>query len=172
MLLNEGLRDLGCELNPQALAIVSNDYGKPYLRNGACFFNLSHSHQKAMVIFAQSEVGCDLERIAESDDAIVAAHFSPNEKALYTNAPQDKRAEIFYRIWVIRESFLKAIGRGLVDPIPKFSTVSEEGTWVPVLSHEGRIFWGQHGLYDGYAYAWWVEPSAQCKADCHIFHQS
>ncbi|GEM_PF-6235992 len=157
MLLDEGLRRFGCDASRQKITIRTDDHGKPYLVNGACFFNVSHSHQKAMVILAQAEVGCDIERVAESNDAIVEALFAPNEKALYGRTPEGNKREIFYRIWTARESFLKAIGRGLVNPVPEFSTVSEDGTWSPVIGYKGRTFWGQHGLYEDYAYAWWME---------------
>ena len=156
LLLNKGLRDFWGDINPQDVTIRLNDFGKPYLANGACYFNLSHSDQKVMAVFAQSEVGCDIERVGESNDDIVDTRFSLNEKALYVRTPKDRKNDIFYRIWTARESFLKAIGRGLVDPIPEFSTVSEEGTWIPVITHEGRTFWGQQGCYEGYAYAWWM----------------
>ncbi|MBO4350503.1 MAG: 4'-phosphopantetheinyl transferase superfamily protein [Proteobacteria bacterium] len=159
LLLNEGLQRFACNDNPPQFPIRLNDYGKPYLANGACFFNLSHSHQKVMAIFAQTEVGCDIERVTDSNDDLVKALFDPNEKALYACTPEDKKNELFFRIWTARESFLKAIGRGLADPVPEFSTVSKAGTWVPVIVYEGRTFWGQHGLYENYVYAWWVACS-------------
>ena len=157
LLLLDGLQQMGCRLNHISSHIRYNDFGKPYLIDRNIYFNFSHSYQFILGIFACSEVGCDIERMKEPDSDIVNAFFGPFEQDLYMNAPSNKKTEIFYQVWTMRESFLKTIGCGLIDPVPIFSTVSDDGLYVPVLTYKNRVFWGQHGIFHDYAYAWWSE---------------
>ena len=110
-----------------------------------------------MAVLAANEVGCDIEILADPDPDIVQNCFSPQEKAYYEVLSPHQQREAFYRIWTAREAFLKAIGRGLCDPVPVFSVLSDDGLFTPILMFEGRTFWGQSTTDDGYAMTWWCE---------------
>ena len=155
LLFQEGLHQLGIDISHHS--IVLNDYGKPYLAPCNGYFNLSHTPNRAMANVAAHEVGCDIERIAEPDEEIVRNCFSRQEIAFYDSQPSEKRGEAFYRLWTAREAFLKALGRGLCDPVPPFSVLSDEGFFKPVLAFESRTFWGQSTTDGDYAFAWWCE---------------
>jgi 4'-phosphopantetheinyl transferase len=97
--------------------------GKPaFTRENAIeglHFNVSHSGDLALFVFADSEVGIDVERIAPHGDmGRVAAHFfSPDERAAFERLPEAERARFFFRTWVRKEAYLKATGAGLaLDP--------------------------------------------------------
>ncbi len=97
--------------------------GKPTLgREGAIdglHFNLSHCGDLALFVFADREVGIDVERIAPHGDmGRVAAHFfSADESASFERLAESERARFFFRTWVRKEAYAKATGVGLaLDP--------------------------------------------------------
>ncbi len=86
--------------------------GKPYFREGAgLFFNLSHSGDKVMCVIADREVGCDVEKIADYREGIAKRFFHKREQE-FIEAARDK-ADAFYRIWTLKESVMKACGKGM-----------------------------------------------------------
>ena len=159
LLFHEGLRQLNIDISNHS--IVLNAYGKPSLSPCDCYFNLSHTHHRAMAILAASEVGCDIEYLSDPDSEIACHCFSPQENTYYDSLPPDKKRKAFFRIWTAREAFLKAIGRGLSDPVPLFSVISNDGLFTPVLTYENRTFWGQGDICDDYAWAWWLEVKSE-----------
>jgi 4'-phosphopantetheinyl transferase len=116
--LSMGLKEYG--LNEKEEKIIYGHYGKPYLKNHpSIFFSLSHSHEKAIAYVSQQEVGCDIERKRECLESVVKRHFSLEEKKCIENAGD--KSEAFTRIWVAKESFLKALGLGVSAKLSSFS---------------------------------------------------
>ena len=62
LVLREGLLSLG--LDPLS-ELIYGEQGKPYLKEGGAFFNLSHSGEKVLGIFSRYEVGCDIQENEE-----------------------------------------------------------------------------------------------------------
>lgn len=85
--------------------------GKPEA-DGICF-NLSHSGDLVICAFGEKEVGCDVEKIAESPKRIAERFFHPGEKAYLKSCGQEKRNEEFYRLWTMKESYIKMTGEGM-----------------------------------------------------------
>ncbi len=77
--------------------------------------SISHSHGTALCAVAPdgAAVGCDLERIAERDDAFVDTFFTAAERRAATAATGQRRATLATLIWSAKESALKAIHKGL-----------------------------------------------------------
>ena len=128
ILMDRGLSEWGlCERE----AVWSyTEKGKPYLaQHPHIHFNLSHSGSKVLAVFAGVETGCDIERRQASDLALVKRFFTPGEYAFIAGqqgkAEQD---EAFTRMWTLKESFLKALGTGLLLPLNAFEiAISPEG---------------------------------------------
>lgn len=82
------------------------DDGKPYLRDGSLHFNLSHSGDFALIaVSPQAPVGVDIERHRERISwRAIAKRYFPEP----VHTPEE-----FYRLWVMKEAVLKAIGTGL-----------------------------------------------------------
>ncbi len=105
-------------LSFEDVTIKENNYGKPYLDNKEIYFNLSHSGNMACGIVSTCQVGIDIEQIIKTDvfadcfDMI----FHPEEQ-LYLNKLSylslKEKLELYYRIWTLKESYLKALGVGL-----------------------------------------------------------
>ncbi len=94
--------------------ILVDEFGKPYLPGGA-FFNLSHSgNWVALAVDLRGSVGCDVQIRQDSlkPEIIAKRFFHASEyEAFLTSAPEE-RERVFYRTWALKESYLKALGRG------------------------------------------------------------
>ncbi len=89
-------------------------------------FNLSHSHELALVAVARERrVGVDVERIRSevSGEAIVEHFFSPPEAAMLRALPPDVRLAAFFAGWTRKEAYSKARGEGLLKPFDQFAVV-------------------------------------------------
>lgn len=97
-----------------------NTYGKPFLYgHEEVHFNISHSGQWVAVAIHNQSIGIDIEEIKEIDINI-ARFFSPEELEYILNYEGIKRLEAFYKIWTLKESYIKAKGKGLSIPLDTF----------------------------------------------------
>lgn len=109
-------------------------------------FNLSHSGYYALCsaqippdgrIFQQTQkqiqVGCDVQRISDYREKIARRFFCPEEYSRIQKQenPADKE-QMFFRYWVLKESFIKATRRGMAMELDSFSFMVKEGKY-PVL---------------------------------------
>lgn len=103
-----------------------NKYGKPYLAyNSHLQFNLSTSHSIALYVVAwDQEVGIDVEYMKRDIhvDRIAERFFSLEESAELQKLPVEERLAGFYRLWTLKEAYIKVIGQGLSFPLNRFTT--------------------------------------------------
>lgn len=87
-------------------------------------FNLSHSGTwvlcAAETEHIDAEVGCDLERVGEFREKVARRFFCREEYDTIMRADPEERADLFYRYWVLKESFMKATRRGMSLPADSF----------------------------------------------------
>lgn len=123
------------DLTPAELEFETVKNNKPVLKNwrGPLNFNLSHSHDMALVAVAGPvQVGVDIERIrALSDmDALAKRNFSPEECMNLFRVSGQERCKLFYDIWTRKEAVIKANGKGLSIPLHEFTTpLLSAGQW-------------------------------------------
>lgn len=118
-LVDIGLREYG--LSEREMTIKANEYGKPYFESRSdIYFNASHSENKAMVCFSDFEVGCDIEKIKTVDKALAERFFCESEAKLACEN------DMFFRLWTLKESYIKAKGKGLAIPLSSFEIVFED----------------------------------------------
>jgi 4'-phosphopantetheinyl transferase len=118
-----------CGPPPAAWRFVADAHGKPsawlYDMPAPVSFNLSHT--EGMVGLAASlgagrALGFDLEPLARTVDLAVADRFfSTREVAWLGTLREAARAEGFLRLWTLKESFIKATGKGLTQDLAAFS---------------------------------------------------
>lgn len=132
LLLDKALRKYGlCEKDMQ---YSTNDYGKPYFINAKeLHFSISHSGDYAMVVMSDKEIGCDIQQIKDVNLRIADRFFAADE-CEYVKSTED-----FFRIWALKESFIKAVGKGLAIPLNSFSIQGLE-TDKPYCEYEGKIY--------------------------------
>ena len=104
-----------------------NRYGKPSLRNHSNIkFNLSHSNKAVALVVShnlEQELGIDIECQDRGGELLnLASHFfSKHEAALLLNKTKEKQVEKFFKLWTLKEAYIKAIGEGLSIDLDSFS---------------------------------------------------
>lgn len=102
--------------------IRRNRYGKPYINNVENFhFNLSHSGHYVAIAVSERRIGIDIEKKETVDYRIAERFFCKKEaQTIFSCSSEQERADAFYRIWTLKESYVKAIGKGLSIPFSSF----------------------------------------------------
>jgi 4'-phosphopantetheinyl transferase len=88
--------------------------GRPVPVPGTVHFSLTHSRHLALMAFAATPVGIDLEAMPPPQ-TVAGAHalLHPREAEELTTLPSAARPRAFARAWVRREAYLKGTGAGL-----------------------------------------------------------
>ncbi len=100
-----------------------NDHDKPSLKNtnGHCF-NISHSGDQVVVVFSNQEVGVDVEKTKGDRRKIAQRFFTKGEISDMRKAGiKDEQILYFYQLWTLKESYMKAIGRGISMSLSSFA---------------------------------------------------
>jgi len=99
-----------------------NYYGKPFLKGRSdIHFSLSYTDGWIGCAVSTDPVGFDMEKIKEIDLSIAERFFTEDEY-LYIKECNDDREQIrFFELWTLKESYIKAIGKGLSCPLNSFS---------------------------------------------------
>jgi len=103
-------------VEPVDLRFEVSAYGKPYLRNAALFFNISHSNDYLLVVVSDfDQIGVDVERIEIRSNLLGLAKrcFSLDELSFWRDLSSSGQLQMFYQLWVRKEAFVKAVGRGI-----------------------------------------------------------
>lgn len=96
-------------------------YGKPYLIDSGLKFNISHSGDYVVCAVGDSETGVDVEKIGKTELPEIYSVFSSSEIIMVKELPPDMQADMFYRIWTLKESYVKKTGDGLHRSFDSFS---------------------------------------------------
>ena len=124
----------------------------PGLPKSALRFNLSHTDGAALIGVSEGrELGVDIERHRAMDDlkAMALSVMSVDEQSLWGNLPENAWLSAFFHVWTRKESYLKAIGRGLYRSLQQVTVhVSAErlDEGHPVLDEGGIGTWSVQDL--------------------------
>lgn len=125
-------RYLHCD--PQRIHFCYSSYGKPALDSvhaeTGLQFNLSHSHQLALLAFTYNrQIGVDVEymRPDVEFEQLAERFFSPTECAVLLGVAPTLRRETFYNCWTRKEAYIKARGEGLSMPLDQFDVSLRPG---------------------------------------------
>ena len=86
-------------------------------------FNLSHTEGMILcAVTAGYPIGVDIEDTTRPAEFLPLARrfFHPAEIALLENLPTDQLPRAFYRLWTLKEAYLKAVGAGLTGRLDAF----------------------------------------------------
>ena len=119
--------------------VLTDKNGKPYLQGLPVQFSLSHSGEFVLCAISEAAVGCDIQQIKSTDLRLARRYFTPEEIKLTESAPA-----LFYRLWVLKESFGKAQGSGLNERVLRreFDLTGAE----PVLKDNPELFFREFSL--------------------------
>ncbi len=154
VLLHKALTEMGVE-EPDEVSM--NEFEKPFYKEyPEIHFSLSHSGVMAMCAISDRPVGCDVEKIRERDLDIAKRFFTSEEYDLIKSQKTDElQTKMFFRIWTLKESFVKCIGTGLSTPLNEFSIIPD---WHGKITLNQTISNSEYNfvelnLDDGYKYS-------------------
>ena len=94
-------------------------------------FNLSHSADLVAVgLMEQRAIGVDIEYLRPVLDlnSVAEENYTPSEFGSMLEIPgQARREALFFRYWTRKESYIKAVGKGLSIPLNTFDTRFDAG---------------------------------------------
>jgi 4'-phosphopantetheinyl transferase len=112
--------------NPQQdIHLIFGDKGKPHIGNlQNVHYNISHSGHYVVCAVAPYEIGIDVERVRKVNLRIAERFFSESEINDLMARCEEERMNYFITLWTIKESYLKAIGRGLTQHLNSFTIIN------------------------------------------------
>jgi 4'-phosphopantetheinyl transferase len=120
------------EVPPLAWRFFVDANGKPWIDPHVgphgIQFNISHTRGLVAVALAsRGAIGVDVEEIddTKADLAIAEAYFARSEVEMLQQAPPSERTRCFFRLWTLKEAYIKAIGKGLSAPLSSFAFTFE-----------------------------------------------
>ena len=134
---------------PSTIELVKSEKGKPYLKDhNNIHFNLSHSGNWVVMVLHDKPVGVDVENVREVDYRIAQRFFSKEEYAELDLLEGLAKRRLFFRLWTLKESYLKFLGKGLTKSLGSFTVFEEKNR-----------YWIKHGnLIDHQVYFNCYEP--------------
>jgi 4'-phosphopantetheinyl transferase len=119
---------VGDTVAPTAWAFETGVQRKPHVAGGTGpQFNLSHCD--GLVACAVShvvEIGIDVENLDRQAPLYLACtHFAGSERAWLRDLPAALRPMGFYKLWTLKEAYIKATGLGLSQPLDAFAFAFE-----------------------------------------------
>lgn len=134
-------------------------------------FNLSHSAERVMCCISTSEVGCDVEQIKGDRGRLAERFFKPSETAWIQHfATEELRSRAFYRLWTLKECYMKVTGLGLSLPPDAFTLHVDDAENIS-LEHEGfrpEYVFREFDLHDEFRYACCVKSGCGAQFDLQI----
>ncbi|WP_139685525.1 4'-phosphopantetheinyl transferase family protein [Vibrio tasmaniensis] len=158
------------DLIPEAWRFEYGEKGKPslvaeqQLKTGLNF-NISHSKEHLLIAVylregKQVQLGVDIEHARSSTniDSIMKHYFSDKELADLLELCKEEQRERFFDLWALKESYIKATGKGLATSLRSFSfdfsNLAEQtlpihcSDFQPNLQDEIRVH-GEISIYSG-----------------------
>jgi 4'-phosphopantetheinyl transferase len=128
--------------------IEYNDFKKPYFSDYPNIkFNVSHSGNWIVAAVFDSEIGIDCEVIKEMDSHLDIAkkYYSKKEYDYLQKACSlPEELDKFYELWTKKESFIKAVGKGLSLPLRSFTVPLKENT---TMNYNEKIWYIKQILF-------------------------
>lgn len=120
------------DMEPGDIELDRNEHGKPRLLNADSdlAFNYSHSGDYVAYAFCRGvDVGVDIEFNGRRARVlgISRGFFSPSEYRTLASLPTDEQHEHFFRLWTLKEAYLKARGEGIHFGLERFRFELGEG---------------------------------------------
>ena len=119
--------------------VTRGAYGKPLLSGTPpLYLSKSDSGSYAACAFSESDVGLDLQQMSDGPllMKIAGRFFTAEESGLLQSLTGADRIHVFYRLWTIKEAYIKLTGLGLSQGLDAFLV---SGTQEMALSPDSRL---------------------------------
>lgn len=143
--------------------LAYNEYGKP-ICNGKNF-SISHSGIYSVIALSDGIVGVDIERISRKHTGIAKRVCASDEMEwLEGTTGEEEKTERFFKLWTVKESIMKAEGKGFAMDPRDFSIlpIIEGGSAVV----NGREYFGESFRLDDYI----LSVCNRSREPAQIFH--
>ena len=151
-LLVRAFEDIGIRIGDEKIMV--NGGGKPFFVDSDYYFSLSHSYDRVICSIADQEVGCDVQKVIDNDYRIVRRFFHPYEyEKIQSIDNVEEKKQTFYRYWVLKESFLKATGKGLSTSLDSFYFDLDNITTIKQTKDNKTYNFREYNIGDDYHYA-------------------
>ncbi|WP_268807983.1 4'-phosphopantetheinyl transferase family protein [Lysinibacillus mangiferihumi] len=105
----------------------------------------------------------DIEEVKLIDLEIAKFVFSKREFQDLMNTKALRRPECFYELWTLKESFVKAIGKGLSFPFDSFSMKLDSAGWRPITENNEIYYFRQYDIDISYRMAVCTKNNNFCE---------
>ncbi len=115
------------ETSPPDWRFETGPHGRPEIAGSGgdgLRFNISHTRGLVCVAVARGrDIGVDVEWTGRDNqlDKIARAKFAKPETALLDKMPESGKRRGFFSLWTLKEAYIKAIGKGLAEPLEGFA---------------------------------------------------
>lgn len=131
--------------NIQDSQVCEGEHGKPMVEG--LEFNLSHSGNLVICAVSDKPVGCDIEEIRQAPKGVAERCFSDSEQVFVNSFFGEEYNCAFFRIWTMKESYVKMTGEGLGLPVEAYEVdFDKERT---SLEQDGYAQVFRHGKMQG-----------------------
>ncbi len=127
--------------------IARNKFGKPYLSNVNGYeYNITHAGEWVACAIGKVCVGIDIEMMTHVDKSIAKIVFSNEEYDWFINQGQESNVIMdgFFRLWTMKESYMKAIGTGFHTQPKSFTIPITSGEALILFQKESKFFFKQY----------------------------
>lgn len=115
-------------LREKSVEYEFGEWGKPSLKyQPNVYFSLSHSGDYAICSIGDKAIGNDIELIKHGRLKVADRFFAKEELDwMYAVQDEEEITQRMFRIWTMKESFLKATGKGISLPLGDFAVIVDE----------------------------------------------
>lgn len=104
-----------------------NEYGKLFIENNKKFqFNISHSGKWVICGTCSEEIGVDVEEVRDIELPIFKYILNQNEIDNMNKLNIQEQKKLFFKTWTIKESYIKAVGKGLSIAMDSIEIISQD----------------------------------------------
>ena len=131
--------------------ILWKNMKKQYGLTDESAYNLSHSGDFVMCAAVINDevpiqLGCDIERVREVNEKLPERFFAPSEiERIKQELTKEGQREVFFRLWVLKESYMKATRQGMGLEMKSFEI--KLGT-PSIITKQPKEHFGQYHLHE------------------------
>ncbi|MFH0735689.1 MAG: 4'-phosphopantetheinyl transferase superfamily protein [bacterium] len=115
--------------------ITEDEFGKPHIKDKQIFFNISHSGDWVALVCYINHCGIDIETMEKPPYEIMSRNFTPKEIIQINNNRPQIKEQNFYKMWTLKESYIKMIGQGLSIPLESFCVDMTDTNKITVIDN-------------------------------------
>ena len=131
--------------------IEVGENGKLYLPEvDDFFFSLSHSGKYAACVIGDVPVGVDIQQKRETKANIAKRFFQNEEVEIIEKQSKEQQADLFFRYWTGKESYLKLTGKGMLGSLNGFFVDLDEMKIIDKYNHNQKIYLKEYKCLEDY----------------------